>query len=112
MTETTCLDLNDGIEKPPLDREVESAIGQELVSRYPWVSWLVECQGALGVVKVSCPEIHREGNADYGVVLMARKLPRHLDIKRAAVMAGGELLERAHMSRTTGQRTSEIVQRD
>lgn len=109
-----CQDLDTGEPRNELDKAMESEIGQALCRAYAktGVSWIVEAMGDTGVVNIRCPELHALGNADFGVTLLIKKLPRYLDLRRAAVKAGGELLERAHKSRTSSARTKEAVDRN
>jgi len=109
------LDMNEeGETRNPLDEAMEAEIGKALCDAY-WrtpVSWLVEANGVSGFVKITCPELHQMGNQNYGVVLHIRKLPTYLSVRKAAVMKGGELLERAFVNRETGVRTRDEVHRD
>ena len=109
-----CQNLDAGEERSPLDKAMEAEIGEALCRTYAkaGVAWIVEAQGALGIVNINCPDLHRLGNVDYGVTLHIKNLPRYLDLKRAAVRAGGELLERAYVSRTTGVRSRQAVDRN
>lgn len=84
------------IEATPDDVEQAStaiAIGGTLTQHYPGHFWMVGWQG--GSIKVICQSI----SPDYGFYIHPDKSYSASDLKRKAVMYGGELLERAKMKR-------------
>lgn len=64
-------------------------VGAALQRAYPGRTWLVRVTG--GTVQIQCPALTNE----YGYVLNADRV----DIDRAAVMAGGMILEMFNLSR-------------
>ena len=106
-------DLPDAIPKHPLDYAMEMEVGKALVDAFPKAecSWYVEANHRTGLLRVEIPELHRMGNASYGFMLPLDKLTDAMVRRREVILAGGELLERAFVSRTTGIRSTEQVDR-
>ena len=96
----------------PANWNLERKFGELMVKYYPNVSWLIEANVEGGIMTITIPEIHQEGNQDYGFVVKLDKTKTEDECKRYALWAGCELLERAHISRETGQRSAEKVDRD
>lgn len=68
-------------------------VGETLTQHYPAHFWLVGWQG--GSIKVICQSV----SADWGFYIHPDKSYSASDLKRKAIMYGGELLERARMKR-------------
>lgn len=75
------------------DIETAKAVADTLVRTYPRHLWCCSAQGRVVVVRV--PSLHGE----WGFVMHTHKMATASELHRAAVMAGGELLERAGVSR-------------
>jgi hypothetical protein len=73
--------------------EVAKNIGEALNDHYPNHLWAVSWQGGVIVVK------NLAISSFYGFVLHPDKLATWSEMKKSAIMAGGELLERAKMAR-------------
>ncbi|CAB3730976.1 hypothetical protein [Paraburkholderia rhynchosiae] len=73
--------------------ETAKNVGEALNEHYPNHLWAVSWQGGVIVVK------NLAISSFYGFVLHPDKLATWSEMKRAAVLAGGELLERAKMAR-------------
>lgn len=103
--------INYGIAESGADATCTEQIGSLLNQHYPFVSWHVDADGGRGTVIIECPELHGVAGNGYGFVIKLEKIKNWDDLKRTAIQAGGELLERANASRTTGNRFSEEVDR-
>jgi len=68
-------------------------LGNALVAAYPKRKWFVDVNWVGKVAWVCCPDISMQ----YGFCLHLNKLV--IEAQKAAVMAGGELLERFDLSR-------------
>jgi hypothetical protein len=108
----TVIDYSVGEIRHPADLEAENHIGTLLAHHYPHVSWFVEADGETGIVHVQMPDVHKKGNEEWGFVLHLQALKGWDDMKKKAIWAGGELLERANISRTHATRYSDKVDRD
>lgn len=73
--------------------ELCKQIGEALNKHYPNHLWAVSWQGGVAVVKNLAISAH------YGFVLHVHKFATSSEMEKAAVVAGGELLERAKMFR-------------
>jgi hypothetical protein len=106
------IDCSIGEVRAASDINMENQIGGLLTQHYPHVSWFVESNCDTGIVTVELPEFHRDGNQNFGFVLHLDKLKGWDDMKKSAIWAGGELLERAHISRTHQIRYADKVDRN
>lgn len=73
--------------------EVAARIGETLNRHYPNHLWAVSWQGGVIVVK------NLAISSFYGFVLHPEKFATSSEMDKSAVLAGGELLERAKMAR-------------
>ena len=104
----------------PLDVQVCSVIGQTLVDEYSKpaarhgvdLNWHVEAVHKAGVVKVALDAVHKLKNQRYAYVEKIRGMVTYDMMRDMAKRIGGELLERAHMSRTTGLPSKNEIHRD
>lgn len=91
----------------PIDYNLAKSIGDTLENHYPGWAWQVNVKSEVnaGVINVFSGVLNELSPRLYGYVLHLAKLGGHKDIVHKAVIAGGELLERAHMPRDrwTGQ---------
>lgn len=78
-----------------LDLETSKWLAEALHEAYPGHLWAVTCEGEKGIATVR--NLALAGN--YGFVLHLAKLFSGSELKRAAVMAGGEMLERYKLTR-------------
>ena len=76
------------------DLETAKAVAETLTKHYGRHLWAVSWQG--GVVVVRVPSLH----GDWGFVINPRTVSTASELARLAIMAGGELLERAGVSRS------------
>lgn len=119
MIEADVYDTSLGEIVDPMDVEACSIVGQTLFNEYSVpaarhgveLSWAVECVHKQGVLKVTIDGLHADGNQRYGEVADIRGLVTYDMLRDKAKQMGGALLERAFVSRTTGQRTKEEVDR-
>ena len=119
MIEVDVYDTCPGEIIDPKDVEACSIVGETLVKEYSMpaakhgieLSWSVECIHKQGILKVTIDNLHAKGNQRYGEVADIRGLVTYDMLRDKAKSMGGALLERAFVSRTTGQRTKEEVDR-
>lgn len=98
--------INDIIQEPghpvdPIDFELAKTIGDTLEYHYPGWAWQVnvKSESNQGVINVTSGVLNDGVSKFWGYVLHLGKLGSYKDITHKAVIAGGELLERAHMPR-------------
>lgn len=80
-------------------RSYRQAIGEALANAYKGMPWRVDVNLAGGIVAISSPLV--DPKHEYGYILHL-KSDGEDGVARRAVMAGGEILERFRISRTTG----------
>lgn len=85
----------DGTQQDLLDLEVAKMVSEELTRHYPGHMWAVNAQSEHGVVTVK--NLNLSGNR--GFLLHYRNMKSYDDLKRNAMRAGGEILERYRLSR-------------
>lgn len=103
----------------PLDVEVCSQVGRLLVDTYSKpaalhgrdLAWNVECVRRQGVLKIALDAAHADGNKRYGWQGDIRGQVTYDMLRDIVKKVGGELLERAYVSRTTGARSKNAVDR-
>ena len=98
--------IDDIIQEPghdidPIDFQLAKTIGDTLEKHYPGWAWQinVKSEANAGVINVISAVLNDWTPKMYGYVLHLGKLGSHKDIVHKAVVAGGELLERANMPR-------------
>ena len=99
--------IDDIIQEPghpvdPIDFELAKSIGDTLEFHYPGWGWQVNVKSELnqGVINVTSAVLNDGVHKLWGYVLHLGKLGSHKDITHKAIVAGGELLERANMPRS------------
>lgn len=75
------------------EREVCDSVGPLLAREYPGYRWRVEAHG--GVVDIRCEHT----NAKWGYTLLYDRSFSETDWRKKVLRAGGEILERFHMTR-------------
>lgn len=113
------LDTSGGEIVDPHDVEVCQIVGQTLVDTYSApaarhgvdLSWHVEAVHKQAVLKVTLDTLHADGNQRWGEVAKIQGLVTYDMLRDKAKQMGGALLERAFVSRETGIRTAEKVDR-
>ena len=95
----------------PADIQICEILGQTLLSHYPQHRWHVEAIHKQGAVKIALDNYHMDGNQRYGFFANVKGLVTYDMLRDLAIKAGGELLERAYISRDTGNRTQDRVDR-
>jgi hypothetical protein len=72
------------------DQKLASEVARVLRSHYPGWSWATHCDSRTGILTVENWDLSER----YGFVIHMNKLTGAQEIKRAAILAGGEFLER------------------
>ena len=72
------------------DQKLASEIARVLRDAYPGWSWAVHCDSRTGIATIENWDLSER----FGFVLHMNKLTGAQEIKRAAILAGGEFLER------------------
>jgi hypothetical protein len=96
----------------PNETYMECQAAEILCKEWPYVSWYTEANFDGGVFYVEIPEYHMDGNKNYAFVLHLDKIKGWDDFRRNVRNAGGELLERAHISTSRDYRYADKVDRD
>lgn len=76
-------------------KEVSDYIGPLLASTYPGYRWRIEPDLRGGIVNIRC----EHANCQYGYTLKPQLYCSETEWRAAIVRAGGEILERFHLSR-------------
>lgn len=87
--------LSDAPQINLLDLETSKWLAEALHEAYPGHLWAVTCEGEKGIATVR--NLALAGS--YGFVLHLANFYSGSELKRAAIMAGGEVLERYKVSR-------------
>lgn len=78
-----------------VDAQLAKGVAKILCDTYPSQPWHVDVRGGLIIIK------HMKVSAKWGIVLQYLKVAHDATIlRKGVVLAGGELLERAGLSRT------------
>lgn len=72
------------------DQKLASEVARVLRDAYPGWSWAVHCDSRTGIATIENWDLSER----FGFVLHMNKLTGAQEIKRAAILAGGEFLER------------------
>ncbi len=72
------------------DQKLASEVARVLKHHYPGWSWATHCDSRTGILTVENWDLSER----YGFVIHMNKLTGAQEIKRAAILAGGEFLER------------------
>ncbi len=78
------------------DMRVSKDVGDTLARVYPGYRWLVNAQFDQGIVDLRCGQVH----GLFGATIHLRRYYSASSFKRTVIGFGGELLERARLSRT------------
>ena len=94
MSETLAV-ICDGTQQDVNDLALAKLVSEELTKHYPGHVWAVNVQSQHGVITVK--NMNLSGNR--GFLLHYRNMKSYDEVKRQAMWAGGEILERYQLSR-------------